>query len=49
MFADYVRALRGFNRNVRLYLFTTALLGFTIFGGIYPVLFNLYLLRLGHG
>jgi MFS family permease len=46
---DYVRALRGLNRNVRLYLFTTALLGFTIFGGIYPVLFNLYLLRLGHG
>ena len=49
MFADYVRAVRGFNRNVRMYLFTTALLGFTIFGGIYPVLFNLYLLRLGYG
>jgi MFS family permease len=47
--ADYVRALRGFNRDVRLYLFTTALLGFTVFGGIYPVLFNLYLLRLGYG
>jgi MFS family permease len=46
---DYVRILRGFSRDVRLYLFTTALLGFTAFGGIYPVLFNLYLLRLGYG
>jgi MFS family permease len=34
---------------VRLYLFAVALLGFTVFGGIYPVLFNLYLLRLGYG
>jgi MFS family permease len=49
LIADYVRALRGFNRDVRLYLFTTALLGFAVFGGIYPVLFNLYLLRLGYG
>jgi MFS family permease len=47
--SDYVRALRGFNRDVRLYLFVTALLGFGVFGGIYPVLFNLYLLRLGYG
>ncbi len=49
MIADYAGALRRFNRDVRLYLFTTALLGFTVFGGIYPVLFNLYLLRLGYG
>jgi MFS family permease len=46
---DYVRTVRGFSRDVRLYLFTAALLGFTAFGGIYPVLFNLYLLRLGYG
>jgi hypothetical protein len=26
-----------------------ALLGLTVFGGIYPVLFNLHLLRLGNG
>jgi MFS family permease len=49
MIADYARTLRGFSRDVRLYLFTAALLGFTAFGGIYPVLFNLYLLRLGYG
>lgn len=49
MIADYARVLRGFSRDVRLYLFTAALLGFTAFGGIYPVLFNLYLLRLGYG
>jgi MFS family permease len=34
---------------VRLYLVTSALVGFTVIGGIYPVLFNLYLLRLGYG
>ena len=49
MLRDYVSILRNFNRDVRLYLFTTALLGFTVFGGIYPVLFNLYLLRMGYG
>lgn len=48
MTADYVRALRGFSRDVRLYLFATAMLGFTVFGGVYPVLYNLYLLRLGY-
>ena len=45
----YVRAVRGFNRDVRLYLAATALLGFAVFGGIYPVLFNIHLLRLGNG
>ena len=30
-------------------LFSQALIGFTIFGGIYTVLLNLYLLRLGYG
>jgi MFS family permease len=49
MIAEYLGILRGLNRDVRLYLLTIALLGFTVFGGIYPVLFNLYLLRLGYG
>jgi MFS family permease len=34
---------------VRRYLLASALLGFTIMNGIHPVLFNLYLLRLGYG
>jgi MFS family permease len=45
----YWRAVRSFNRNVRLYLITTVLMGLTIFGGIYSLLVNLYLLRLGYG
>lgn len=32
-----------------LYLFAVTAIGFTIDGGIYSVLLNLYLLRLGHG
>ncbi len=36
-----------FNRDVRLVLFSQALIGFTIFGGVYTVPLNLYLLRLG--
>ena len=45
----YLHVLRGFNRDVRLYLITTMLIGLTVDGGIYTVLFNLYLLRLGYG
>ncbi|MDQ5850840.1 MAG: hypothetical protein M3380_01985, partial [Chloroflexota bacterium] len=41
--------LRHFTRPVRLYLVSSALFGFTIFGGIYSLLLNLYLLRLGYG
>jgi len=41
--------LRLFNRDVRLFLIAVALLRFATFGGIYTVLFNLYLLRLGYG
>jgi MFS family permease len=37
------------SRNARLLLTTSTLLGFTVFGGIYTVLLNLYLLRLGYG
>ena len=49
MIGNYLRMLRLFNRNVRLYLVSGALIGFTTAGGIYGVLLNLYLLRLGYG
>jgi len=40
-------ALSLFNRDVRLVLFSRALIGFTTFGEVYTVLLNLHLLRLG--
>ena len=46
MTSGYLDKLRMFNRDVRLYLITAALLGFTVFGGIYPVLLNLYIKQL---
>jgi MFS family permease len=49
MAGSYLQALRLFSRDVRLYMITFALFAFTIFGGIYTVLLNLYLLRLGYG
>src|SRR5688572_23718422 len=49
MLITYVRTLRDLNRNVLLYLAATALLGFAFDGGVFSVLFNLYLLRLGFG
>lgn len=49
MVTTYLSALRLFRRDVRLFLLTSFLIGFTIFGGIYTVLLNLYLLRLGYG
>ena len=45
----YLHVLRDFNRDVCLYLVTTMLIGLTVDGGVYTVLFNLYLLRLGYG
>jgi len=44
----YLRRLRLFSHDVRLYLIATATMAFAILG-IYGVLFNLYLLRLGYG
>jgi len=49
MLHTYVGAIRRFDRDVWLYMATTAILGFAVFSGISPVLFNLYLLRLGYG
>ena len=45
---SYLHALRLFNRNVRIFILSALLLGFAFFG-IYAVLLNLYLLRLGYG
>ncbi len=47
--ARYITTVRGFSREARLYLVTSALFGFAIFGGIYTTILNLYLLRLGFG
>jgi MFS family permease len=38
----------GFSPDARRYLACAAILGFTLFGGIYPLLTNLYYLRLGY-
>jgi predicted MFS family arabinose efflux permease len=48
MATSYLQQLRLFNRNVRLFLVTAAMLGLA-WDGIRIVLFNLYLLRLGYG
>ncbi|MCE7981940.1 MAG: MFS transporter [Caldilinea sp. CFX5] len=47
MLANYQRALRLFSRDVWLFLAVNVLIGFTYFG-IYALLLNLYLLRLGY-
>jgi MFS family permease len=44
----YLRKLRLFSRDVRLYLITSAMLGFCGIG-THRLLFSLYLLRLGYG
>lgn len=49
MLTDYLKIVRTFNRNILLYLTATAILGFAIDGGVYAVIFNLYLVRLGYG
>jgi len=46
--ANYFYTLRMFSHDVRMYLITATLLGFSYFG-IIAVLLNLYLLRLGYG
>jgi MFS family permease len=49
MIASYVQAWHGYSRDLRRVLFTSAMMGFTLDGGIYSVAFNLYMLRLGLG
>ena len=48
MLTAYVRKMRLFSRNMRLCLIFIAIFGFCVFG-IYFLLFNLYVLRLGYG
>ncbi|MGD8598893.1 MAG: MFS transporter [Anaerolineae bacterium] len=48
MSATYVRMLRLFSRDLRLFLVTAVLVGLA-WDGVRAVLFNLYLLRLGYG
>ena len=43
--ASYLNSVRAY-RDVRLYLVTAFVVGFTVFGGMYTVLNNLYVLRL---
>jgi len=47
MFSDYFCKLRLLNRDVRLVVIVYGLFGFG-WGGLYVLLFNLYLLRLGY-
>ena len=47
MTKKYVEKIRLFNRDVHLFLLVTALTGFC-YVGMYVMLFNLYLLRLGY-
>jgi predicted MFS family arabinose efflux permease len=45
--SSYLKTLRQFSRDIRLFLVASALVGFTYFG-VYALLLNLYLLRLGY-
>jgi MFS family permease len=45
----YVRRLWSLDRDVRLFLLSSGAMSFALLNGIFPVLFNLYLLRLGYG
>jgi MFS family permease len=47
--STYWNTLKSINRDVRIFLITAVIIGFTVFGGIYSLLLNLYLLRLGYG
>ncbi len=44
-----MRALRTYSRDVRFILLVSAIMGFAIDGGVYTVIFNLYMLRMGFG
>ncbi|MBT6629046.1 MAG: MFS transporter, partial [Gemmatimonadetes bacterium] len=47
MLSSYIDTVRLLNRDVRLVFATYAVFGFA-WGGLYTLLFNLYLLRLGY-
>ncbi|MGL4649591.1 MAG: hypothetical protein ACRC1H_09295, partial [Caldilineaceae bacterium] len=48
MFAGTLGALRSYSPDVRRIIAVSALMGFTI-DGVFPVIFNLYILRMGYG
>jgi len=45
-FQNYINRIRLFQRNARYYLLTVVITGITI--GVYRLLFNFYVLSLGH-
>jgi MFS family permease len=49
MIAGYLDTLRAANHNARLVLMISVIMGFTIDGGIYAAILNLYILRLNFG
>ncbi|MFL5806016.1 MAG: MFS transporter, partial [Roseiflexaceae bacterium] len=49
MAVRYVQHLRKLSPTIALYFATIALVGFAIDGGVYAVLLNLFLLRMGYG
>lgn len=46
MFRNYMSVLSGFNLNIRLLLLRTVVMG--LYGGIYGIIFNLYILEMGY-
>lgn len=48
-FARLIEGLRALGPSVGLYLLVVALVGFVVDGGVFAVLLNLYLLRMGYG
>ena len=49
MVTTYLQRVRLFSHDARLFLISSALVRLTVYGGIYAVLLNPYLLRLGSG
>jgi len=49
MLSAYAHTLRAASRNARVILLLSAIMGLSIDGGIYSVIFNLYVLRLNFG
>ncbi len=48
MIAEYRTALHSYSRDIRLILIVSAIVSFTV-DGVFPVIFNLYILRMGYG
>lgn len=48
MIREMIRAVRTYGREVRLILVVSALVAFAV-DGVFPVIFNLYILRMGYG